>query len=57
MNAEIVKVVDWFKINKLSLNLNKAAAKIHFENESLIDDIKLEMKSHTSFAEYWLINN
>ena len=57
MNAEIVKVVDWLKINKLSLNLKKthfiifkkSRQKIHLENELLIDDIKIEMKSHTKF--------
>ena len=57
MNAEIVKVVDWLKINKLSLNLKKthfiifkkSRQKIHLENELLIHDIKIEMKSHTKF--------
>ena len=56
-NAEIVKVVDWLKINKLSLNLKKthfiifkkSQQKIHLENELLIDDIKNEMTSHTKF--------
>ena len=54
---DIQKLVDWLKINILSLNLKKthfiifkkSRQKIHLENELLIDDIKIEMKSHTKF--------
>ena len=57
MNAEILKVVDWLKINKLSLNLKKThfiifrkpRQKITLENELCIDNVKIEMKTHTKF--------
>ena len=57
MNTEIVKVVDWLKINKLSLNLKKthfiifrkSRQKLNLENELFIDGIKIEMKTHTKF--------
>ena len=57
MNTEIVKVVDWLKINKLSLNLKKthfiifrkSRQKLNLENELFIDDIKIEMKTHKFF--------
>ena len=57
MNTEIVKVVDWLKINKLALNLKKthfiifrkSRQKLNLENELFIDDIKIEMKTHTTF--------
>ena len=57
MNAEILKVVDWLKINKLSLNLKKThfiifrkpRQKITLENELRIDNVKIEMKTHTKF--------
>ena len=58
-NAEILKVhvVDWLKINKLSLNLKKThfiifrkpRQKINLENELSIDNVKIEMKTHTKF--------
>ena len=57
MNTEIVKVVDWLKINKLSLNLKKthfiifrkSRQKLNLENELFIGGIKIEMKTHTKF--------
>ena len=55
MNTEIVKVMDWLKINKLSLNLKKthfiifrkSRQRLSLEHKLFIDDIKIEMKTHT----------
>ena len=65
MNAEILKVVDWFRINKLSLNLTKIhfiifrkrRQKITLENELSIYNVKIKMKTRgvlfdLTFAEH-----
>ena len=57
MNSEIVKVVDWLRVNKLSLNLKKThfilfrkqRAKVNIYEELLVDNVKIEMKDSTKF--------
>ena len=57
MNTEIVHVIDWLKLNKLSLNLKKThfiifrrrRVKIKVNEELTINDVKIEMKDNTKF--------
>ena len=58
MNTEIVKVVDWLRVNKLSLNLKKThfilfrqqqRSKITISEELIIDHVNIEMKDSTKF--------
>ena len=59
MNTEIVKVVDWLRVNKLSLNLKKThfilfrqqqRSKITISEELIIDQVNIEMKDSTKFS-------
>ena len=55
MNAEIVKVVDWTKIDKLSLRwtlkkthfivIRKSRQQLNLENELFTDNIQIETKT------------
>ena len=57
INAEIVTVVDWIKINKLSPNLEethlmsvrKPRQLLNLENELSIDKMKIEVNTHNPF--------
>ena len=57
MNLEITNVVDWLRVNKLSLNLKKTHfivfrktnAKVHIREKLIIDNVNIEMKSSTKF--------
>ena len=57
MNTEIGFVIDWLKVNKLSLNLKKThfiifrrqRAKINVFEELKIENVKIEMKDCTKF--------
>lgn len=57
MNKEMLKVVKWLQINKLSLNLKKThfmifrkgRKKISFNKKLLIDNTMIEIKSQTKF--------
>ena len=57
INAKNVTVVDWLKINKLSINLEethlmsvrKPRQLLNFENELSIDKMKIEMNTHNLF--------
>ena len=57
MNSEIVHVVDWLRINKLSLNLKKThfiifrkpKAKLNVYEDLVIDQVNIEMKDSTKF--------
>ena len=57
MNSEIVKVVDWLKINKLSLNLKKThfmlfkTSKKRFilDTDLVIDGMKIDKVDKTKF--------
>ena len=57
MNIEISKVVQWLKLNKLSLNLKKThfiifrrkRGKILLKNEMFIDGVKIEMTTKSKF--------
>ena len=57
MNTEIVNVVDWLRVNKLSLNLKKThfiifqkqRARINVCEDLIVDNVKIEMKDSTKF--------
>ena len=57
MNSEIKSVVDWLRVNKLSLNLKKThyiifqRPRVHFkvDVELTIDGVKIDMKENTKF--------
>ena len=57
MNNEIDKVVDWLKVNRLSLNLKKThflifrrrRAKFNINEKLIIDKIEIDMKEFTKF--------
>ena len=57
MNDEIINVVDWLRVNKLSLNLKKThfiifqkqKARINVYTELIVDGVKIEMKNSTKF--------
>ena len=57
MNIESEKVIDWLRINKLSLNLKKThfiifrrqRAKVKLNEELVIDNVKIKMKDSTKF--------
>ena len=62
MNTEIVNVVDWLRINKLSLNLKKThyiifrrqRAKVTLSEKLVIDHIEIHMTEYTKFS--WSYN-
>ena len=57
MNTEIVKVVDWLNINKLSLNLNKThyiifrrqRARVVLTVDMIIDNVKISISDKSKF--------
>ena len=57
MNIEIRKVVEWLRINKLSLNLKKThfiifrrqRAKVIVSEKLIIDEVEINMVEHTKF--------
>ena len=57
MNIEIVKVVDWLKINMLSLNIDKThfiifrrqREKISLSNDLVVDNVKIAISDHSKF--------
>ena len=57
MNGEMIKVVDWLKTNKLSLNLKKThfmifrkrRGQIALSNNLVIDDLVINRTNHTKF--------
>ena len=57
MNNEISKVVDWLRVNKLSLNLKKThfiffrkqRTRVRIFEELIIDNVKIDMKDDTKF--------
>ena len=57
MNIEITYVIDWLKVNKLSLNLKKThfiifqrpKAKISISEELIVDGVKKDIKESTKF--------
>ena len=57
MNEEMVKVVDWLQINRLSLNLNKThfilfqrkRVKISLSVDLIINNVKIDMIEKTKF--------
>ena len=57
MNEEMIKVVDWLQINRLSLNLNKThfilfrreRVKISLSADLIINNIKIGMTERTKF--------
>ena len=57
MNEEMIKVVDWLKTNKLSLNLKKThfmifrkrRGQIALSNNLVIDDVVINRTNHTKF--------
>ena len=57
MNIEMIKVVDWFNINKLSLNLKKThfiifrrqRAKLSLNKEMIVDGVKIDMTDQSKF--------
>ena len=57
MNEEMVKVVDWFQINKLSLNLNKThfilfqrkRVRVSMSVDVIIDNVEIDMVQRTKF--------
>ena len=63
MNEEMVKVVDWLQLNRLSLNLNKThfilfrrkRVKTSLSEDLIINNIKIGMTERTKFlgSHYW----
>lgn len=57
MNTEMVKVIDWLKVNKLSLNLKKThyiifrrrRGKILLDNDLVVGGVKINMTEWTKF--------
>ena len=57
MNEEMVKVVDWLQINRLSLNLNKThfilfqrkRVRVSMSIDVIIDNVKIDMVERTKF--------
>ena len=57
MNAEMTKIVNWLRTNKLSLNLKKThfiifhkkRGKITLQNDLIIDDVVINRTNHTRF--------
>ena len=57
MNTEIIKVVEWLRMNKLSLNLKKThfiifrrqRAKVNMSEKLMIDNVEIENVEHTKF--------
>ena len=57
MNEEITKIIEWLRMNRLSLNFEKThfmmfrkrKQKITFNNKLLIDDKKVEQVERTKF--------
>ena len=57
MNTEITKVIDWLRINKLSLNLKKthftvfrkSRRRIELKEDLIIDNEKIDLVNHTRF--------
>ena len=57
MNVEMVKVVDWLHLNRLSLNLNKThftffrrpRSKLSLNEDLIINNVKIEMAEKTKF--------
>ena len=57
MNEEMIKVVDWLKTNKLSLNLKKThfvlfrkkRGQIALNNDLIIDNVVINRTNHTKF--------
>ena len=57
MNAEMTKIVNWLRTNKLSLNLKKKhfiifrkkRGKITLQNDLIIDDVVINRTNHTRF--------
>ena len=57
MNSEMINVVDWLRINKLSLNLKKThfiifrrqRAKVTFSEKMIIDQKEIDQVEHTKF--------
>ena len=58
MNNEIIKIIDWLNINKLSLNLKKTRfiifrkrrRNIHIDNDLVVDNENTSMSNHTKFV-------
>ena len=57
MNEEMVKVIDWLQINRLSLNLNKThfilfrrkRVRISLSTDLVINNVKIDMIERTKF--------
>ena len=57
MNAEMTKIVNWLRTNKLSLNLKKThfiifrkkRGKITLQNDLIVDDVVINRTNHTRF--------
>ena len=57
MNVEMAKVIEWLRINKLSLNLKKThfmlfrrrRARISLDTDLVIDGVKIDMVNKTKF--------
>ena len=57
MNTEITKVIEWWRINKLSLNLKKthfmvfrkSRRKIELKEDVIIDNVKIDFVAQTKF--------
>ena len=57
MNAEMIKIINWLRTNKLSLNLKKThfiifrkkRGKITLQNDLIIDDVVINRTNHTRF--------
>ena len=57
MNNELIKIIYWLNINKLSLNLKKThfiifrkrRRNFHIDNDLVVDNEKIIMSNHTKF--------
>ena len=57
MNTELIKIVKWLEVNKLSLNLDKThfmifrkgKSKVTINNDLMIKNVKIKQEQHTKF--------
>ena len=65
MNFEMIKIIDWLNVNKLSLNLKKThymifrkrRAKIEVKNKLVINDTVISMVKKTKFLGVYIDEN